>query len=452
MTEKELKAMNNSLLNPMAPHEGGAGGGHALRQALATLAALLMMVGTALAGDWPGWRGPDGGGVSDERHIPITWSATQNVAWKTPLPGGGNSSPIVSGERVFITCATDKGAKRAVMCFDRSNGQLLWQGVTEFADEEPTHGDNPYCAATPTTDGHAVYASLGSAGFVAYDMDGKLLWKRDLGPSHHIWGNASSPVLYQDLVIQLTGPGPSVQLVALNKSTGEPVWQRRLAEAEGEAKQFKGSWSTPVIFINDGRDEMVLALPKFVVGINPLTGQEAWRCGGLSDLAYATPLIGRNVIVAMSGYQGPAIGFRTPRIPDAKGSGDITESHRLWVTEKNPQRVGSGVVLGDYVYIVEEPGVARCLKLETGEEVWKERLGQTTWCSTTLVDGRCYATDVGGTTYVFNPANRFKLIAKNPLGPNENTRATPAFSDGQIFIRTYEHLYCIGVRVRDAAK
>ncbi len=415
-------------------------------KALMTIATVLVMAMPSFSGDWPGFRGPAGTGVAEERRVPEVWSATENVTWKVALPGPGNSSPIVTGDRVIITQATEHGAKRSVMCFNRDDGKLLWERITEFTGEEPTHDSNPYCSATPVTDGKAVFVSLGSAGVVAYDLEGKELWRRDMGPMRHIWGNASSPVLYQDMVILLSGPGANVTLMALDKKSGEIIWQKKLAEFAGkDEKQWIGTWATPVIFSHDGRDEMVLPVPGFVLGMNPATGQEYWRCGGLSDLVYPSPMIGRDVIVAMSGYKGPAIGLR---LPDADGHGDITATHRLWRVESNPQRVGTGVIWGENCYIANEPGSAECIDTHTGKSLWKERLGGTTWASTIMVDGKCYATDDKGTTYLFRPWSKFKLIGSNKLGEGDTTRATPAVSDGQIFIRTYKNLYCIGTRVK----
>src|SRR4051812_25753081 len=206
-----------------------------MRRSRLTLSAfillLLPLAAPALAADWPAWRGPHGNGVSDESELPLHWSATENVAWKAPLPGPGNSTPVVSNGRVFVTCASDKGATRSVLCFDRTDGKLLWRQDTKFSGQETTHETNPYCAASPATDGRRVFASHGSAGVVAYAAaDGMPLWARDLGPMRHIWGNASSPVLHDDKLIVLCGPGPESRLVALDPENGKTLWQNDLPE------------------------------------------------------------------------------------------------------------------------------------------------------------------------------------------------------------------------------
>ncbi|HET6247374.1 MAG TPA: PQQ-binding-like beta-propeller repeat protein, partial [Tepidisphaeraceae bacterium] len=325
--------------------------------------------------------------------------------------------------------------------FDRATGKQRWSGDTHFAGSEPTHAENPYCGSSPITDGKAVYAWLGSAGAVAYDFSGKQLWKTDLGSFKQIWGNASSPILYKDNLILNCGPGVHCMLVALNRETGKVAWKKAMPDAEGKADEFKGSWSSPVLADFGGVEEMIVALPNYLAAFNPDNGEEIWRCRGLSPLAYANPLIGKDFIVAMSGYGGPAIGMRTPT---ATEHGDLTKSHRLWVTPVNSQRIGSGILLDNRVYILNEPGIAQCLDAATGKELWKARAAGSTWGSTVLVDGKFYTTDQSGQTIIWSPGDELKILHQNPL--NEKVRTTPAFSDGQIFIRTYENLYCIGKR------
>lgn len=401
--------------------------------------AAMLAASAAQAGNWPAWRGPAGTGVSSEINVPLEWSKSENIAWRTPLPAPGNSTPIVWGDRVFLTQAVDDGKKRTVMCFDRGDGKLLWQQGVEFAGEEPTHSTNPFCSASPVTDGERIIAWHGSAGIVAYDFDGNELWRRDLGPFRHIWGNASSPVLLGDLVICQLGPGPQSVLVALDKRSGADVWRMELTDARGEEDAYRGSWSTPVVRETRAGPELLVSLPNELVAFDPMSGERRWNCRGLSDLVYTSPLVGRDAVVAMSGYTGPALAVRTG------GAGDVTETHRLWVSEKkNDQRVGSGVIVDDHIYIMDEPGFVRCYVVATGELVWEERLAGSTWSSMVHADGRLYIINMDGTTYVLEPGPEFKLLAENPLG--ELTRGSLALSDGQIFVRTYNGLYCIGAR------
>ena len=415
-----------------------------LHHSLVLLALLPVAALQARGGDWPAWRGPHGSGVTDETDLPLKWSATDNIAWKVPLPGPGNSTPIVSQGRIFVTCASDKGAVRSLLCFDRKDGKPLWRQDTPFAGAETTHETNPYCSASPATDGRRVFVSHGSAGLVAYDAgDGTPLWRRDLGPMNHIWGNASSPVLVGDRLFLLCGPGPEARLLALNADNGQTLWENDIAEARGKPDQFKGAWNSPVVHkAPDGSTTLILGLPRYVTGFDPATGKEIWRCRGLGDLVYTNPLIGDGFIVSMSGYGGPAIGLR---LPGPGETGDLTSSHRLWVAEKNQQRVGSGMIVGMHVYIVNDPGMAECIEAETGKVLWKGRAANPSWGSMVLSGDRLYVTDQGGQTVVLRASpDKLDVLAENELG--ETTRASVAPSDGQIFIRTYKALYCIGPR------
>lgn len=406
------------------------------------LLAIFISLNT-FAANWPTWRGPTYDGIVPAGSYPTSWSPKENIAWRTELPGGGNSTPVIWNQKVFVTCATEKGAKRFLMCFNRADGKLLWERTIEYTEKEPTHDTNPYCSATPVTDGERVICSFGSAGEAAYDFDGKLLWHRkDLGPLTHIWGNAGSPILDGDQVIQFCGPGLRVFLIALDKKTGETKWQLDLPEAQAPSPdKYLGSWSTP--FIRDFKDadgkpkrELIMGLPKKLVSLDLETHKTNWFCEGAGDLIYTNPLVGKDVIALLSGYGGPAIGVKVG------GSGDVTATHRLWrITNKNPQRVGSGIVLGDHFYILNDSGVAQCTELATGKDLWSEKVAGSSWSSMCVADGKLYVIDQGGKTVVMDAAPTFKLIKANPLG--EPTRASLAFSDGQIFIRTYKALYCV---------
>lgn len=393
------------------------------------------------AADWPTWRGPNSLATlpAAAGEFPVEWTA-DDIVWQTPLPGPGNSSPIISGDRLFLTQATDNGKTRSLLCFDRKSGKILWQKSIQFDGDEATHKTNPYCASTPLTDGNAVYIWQGSAGFFAYDFDGNELWKRDLGAYDHIWGNAASPVFVGNLIIQHCGPGLDARIFALDKKSGETVWETDLPEAKSkEAKQFKGSWATPLYI--EATQQLVIGLPKALTGFDAKTGKEIWRCGGLSDLCYTDALLGDGVLFYGCGYGGPAIGMR---LPAAGETGDLTESHRLWVEPKNQQRIGSGVIVGDHIFILNAPGAAQCIEAKTGKVVWVERVGRESWSSMLNIGGKLYVMDKNSDTHVLEPSTEFKVLAKNSLPKREHTNATHAFADGQIFIRTDENLYCIG--------
>jgi outer membrane protein assembly factor BamB len=413
-----------------------------LRLALPLCVALFCNA-LALAGDWPGWRGPLGTGVSEERNVPREWSATENVAWKIDLSEPGNSTPIVWGDRIFMTSQLEGGKQRGLLCIDRADGKILWQQAIAYSEEDPSHKTNPYCSASPVTDGKVVVAWHGSAGLVAYDLDGKELWRRDYGKFRHIWGYASSPILHGDQVIQFFGPGVRVLMAAIDKQSGKEIWRRDMPEAQSkDEKQYVGSWSTPVLRDNGGRKEMLLSLPKNLRAFDPASGEEIWSCEGLTDLIYTSPIYGGDVVVAMSGFGGAAIAVDAP--PGSQG--DISDK-QLWRVPRNPQRVGSGVVVDDDVYLLNADGVAQCQELRSGKVTWKERLGGDSWSSMVHADGRLYIINMQGVTSVLEPSPaEMKVISRNALEKNEMTRASLALSDGQIFIRTYDHLYCIGKR------
>src|SRR5438552_5676473 len=198
-----------------------------------------------VAGNWPGWRGPEGTGVSSEKNLPLKWSTNQNVHWRIDLPDAGNSSPIVWGKRVFITQAVDKEHRRTLMCFDRASGKLLWQSGTTYSEEEPTQESNPYCSGTPVTDGERVYACFGSAGVYAYDFEGKEVWHRDLGKLNHMFGNAVSPILFGNLCVLNFGPDEKARLIALSKKTGETVWEAEPPKVDPSEQQMPGGPGGP---------------------------------------------------------------------------------------------------------------------------------------------------------------------------------------------------------------
>lgn len=397
----------------------------------------------AAAGDWPAFRGPDGNGVSKEDKAPLHWGPGKNVRWKAPLPGPGNSSPIVARGRVFITCAEDEGKKRHLYCFDRQSGTTNWVSTVEYSTVEPTHRTNPYCASTPVTDGTNVVVWHGSAGVFCYRFDGTKVWARELGTVRHEWGYASSPIIHQGKVFLNFGPGANTFLVALDLKTGTIVWKDvEPGGLDATDQRMVGSWSTPVFTAIGGKAQILCSMPSRVIACDPESGQLLWFCTGLAtekvDMVYASPLLSGDVGVAFTGWvNGPTFGFKLG------GSGDVTEANRLWL-EKQTQRIGSGVVVGEHAYLVNAgPGTAQCMEVRTGKVLWSERIeGGENWGSLVLVAGRLYGTSRRGVTSVFRAnAEKFELLAANDLG--EPSHATPAISDGHIFLRTDAHLYCV---------
>ena len=401
---------------------------------------------STIAENWPGWRGPRGDGTCTEKGLPTTWSTTENVAWKIALPERGNSTPVVWGDRVFVTQAIEKENRRTLMCFDRKEGKLLWQKGTEWKEKELTHGTNPYCASSAVTDGERVVAWFGSAGIFCYDNDGNELWKRDLGIQKHIWGYGASPVLHGDLCYLNFGPGERSFLIALNKKTGETVWnhdepynKEGTDEAKSGNPDYTGSWSSPLFREVNGRNELLISFPFRVCGMDPATGKEFWTCTGTNALAYTSPLFADGIVVGMGGYNGMSIALK------AGGSGDVTKEQRLWRHPKTKQRIGSGVIHNGHIYIHNDPGIAECFELATGKLIWEERFkGGVNWSSVMLADNLCYTITQEGACNVFKASPKFELVATNLLGEQSNSSIVP--SDGQLFIRTHQHLWCIGSR------
>ena len=412
-----------------------------VRLAAACTLLVALTLATARADNWPAWRGPTGQGFSAEKNLPTKWSATENVRWKIDLPDAGNSTPIVWGDKVFLTQATDKGKKRSLYCLDRKDGSKLWEKTVAFDGKEVIHGTNTYCAASPVTDGERVVVFHGSAGMYCYDFTGKELWKKEFGPCDHIWGSAASPVIYKDLVIHNFGPHAKVFLVALKKTDGTEVWRND----EQKASDYIGSWSTPVVAKAGDRTELVMSWPAQVKSYEPETGKLLWSCKGLEKegggdrLTYASALVSDKYVFAAAGYGGAAIGVKTG------GAGDVTETHRLFRAAKNPQRIGSGVIIGDHAYVVNEPSVV-CIDLKTGKQAWDKPINGGAWGSIVHADGKLYLTSQRGETLVFAAkSDEYEELAANKLD-GSTTRASIVPSDGELFIRTYKHLWCIAAK------
>ena len=603
--------------------------------------AVLLTITAALsstAGNWPGWRGPDGTGASSEKNLPLKWSTNENVRWRVDLPDHGNSSPIVWGNRVFVTQAVQKENRRTLMCFDRANGKLLWQSGVTYAENEPTQENNPYCAGTPVTDGERVFVCFGSAGVYAYGLDGKEAWHRDLGKLNHMFGNAVSTVLHGDLCILNFGPDEKARLVALNKKTGETAWEveppkldpseqqmpggfgepggpggrggfgpgmfiapQMLSQADknGDQKltsqefsaladawfdkldtdkagklsqdQFtekltdvlpppqgfgppggappaggqragggrgvgpgrfigpgiftaadtdkdgsltraelkstfekwfadwdsdksgsltedklreglnealprpnfrgpggpgggrgpggpgggrgpggsggfaggnpSGSWSTPIVINASGHDELIMNFPSRLAAYDPNTGKQLWLSKGLGATIYTTPLWGEGTLLAISSGMGNGNAIAVK----PGGSGDVTESQRLWRLDRVKGAIGSGVIYHGHLYTISQDGFVECYELKTGKSLWQERLTGTgsrnsSWSSMLLADGKIFVPNQSGDVFVLRAGPKFEVLATNSV--NEPTNASLAASDGELFLRTDNRLWC----------
>lgn len=427
-----------------------------IRRPASILAAWALLSAAALtagAANWPTWRGPHGDSTTEDTGFPDRWSAEDGVAWKAPLPGPGNASPIVWEDRVFVTQATEEDHRREVWCFDRATGALAWRAGTTYREEEKTHPTNPYCSASPATDGKRVVATFGSAGVFCFDLDGAELWRRDLGPQHHEWGNASSPVLIGDLCIVYHGPGEGAAMVGLDADSGEVRWrvedppiitEGRTDGFRGKEPGIVGSFSTPILADIDGRPQLVMSYPNQVVSLDPATGRRNWWCDGLNPLVYTSPVWDGEHLVAMGGYYGNSVALRPG------GAGNLTDNRRLWHKIRHEGGIGSGVIKDGFLFFHNNGGTAFCLDVATGNTRWEEKLkvdGRPiqSWSSMVLAGDRIYLVTQSGDTVVWRASPTFEQIAVNSLD-GEKSNGTQAMADGQIFIRTHTHLWCIGDR------
>ncbi len=399
------------------------------------------------AEDWPAFRGRRGDGISNETLVPMHWSVNQNIKWKAKLPQPGNGSPIVSNGHVFLACAEDAdGMGRSLLCFDRENGKQIWARTIDYGREMPTHKTNPYCGSTPVSNGKLVVVWHSSAGLHCYDFDGKRVWSRDLGEFTHMWGYGSSPILHDDSILLNCGPGKRTFLTAINLKTGTTLWEQdEPFDGTGDRNEddkYMGSWCTPIIANVGDRSQVICAMATRIKAHDATTGKLAWTFDGVrgpkGDLAYSSPLISGGRCVYVAGCNGPAMAFKLG------GTGNITSTNRMWRNETNPQNIGTGIFIGDHVYRSNagRPSVVDCINATTGEVTWKGPAGGSSWSSIISANDHLFLTDQDGTTTIFKPnPEAFELVAQNRL--DEPTNSTMAISDGEIFIRTFDHLYCI---------
>jgi outer membrane protein assembly factor BamB len=394
----------------------------------------------AAAQDWPNWRGPDSRGNYAGKSLGVDWSDT-SIRWKVRLPSGSNSSPIVCDGTVFVTAAEQNGSRRVLFAFDRSDGSVRWRQSVAFDGTESTHPSNPPCSASPVTDGHVVCASFGSAGAIGCTLEGELLWQIDLGKLEHVFGNASSPIIWKDLCILWCGPGSRQFLLAVDKRTGEEVWRHEVPGGKPDynvPSDCVGSWSTPVCVNIGGRDQLIVNAPEQLISLDPISGSVHWTCKDIGKLAYASPVLcDENVIVA-SGFHGPIVAVR------ATGKGDVTDTHVAWRRdERQPQRIGSPVIFDDQLVIINENGVAEIFDAKTGQ-IFPEssaRVCGQTWSSPVVAGNTFLIASLRGEISVLAADKSFDSLARYQL--SERVASSLAVSDGDVFVRGYQHLFCI---------
>ncbi|MCA9037289.1 MAG: PQQ-like beta-propeller repeat protein [Planctomycetaceae bacterium] len=415
---------------------------------------LLSTTTTVLADNWAHWRGPDGNSVAKNAHPPTEWSATKNVKWKVELPGRGSSSPVVWGDKIFITTAipTGRGATPVpgrrgggglseldfrVLCYSRADGSVIWQQTAIVATpHEPTHNTNSFASASPCTDGEHVYAHFGSRGLYCYTMDGELVWKRDdFGKmqTRNGFGEGSSPTLAGDkILIPWDHEGPSA-LYALDKATGKTVWKADRDEPT--------CWATPLVVDNNGQPQVIMNGQTCARSYDLNTGKELWRCAGQTERPCASPVAANGLVIVGSGHRGSFIGAF-----QLTGKGDIQNSKNVvWTIDRDTPDIGSPLLSGNRLYFHKgKTGQLSCVDFRTGRPFYMaERLPRldTIYASPVAAGGAIYLTARNGTTVVIKDSDKLEVVAVNSL--DETVDATPAPVDNQLIIRGENHLFCL---------
>jgi outer membrane protein assembly factor BamB len=417
--------------------------GPRIRRLLAV--ALLLGAAASAGANWPAFRGPHGDGVSPDRGLPIKWSATENVVWKTPLPGPGTSSPIVWGDRVFITCDTGrlearKGdvakVRRHLLCLDAKSGKILWQKDVPAKLPENDYNqylrEHGYVSSTPATDGERVYVFFGRTGVLAFDFDGKQLWHVEVGQYLNSWGSASSLLLYKDLVI-VNASVESGALVALDKKTGKRVWR---------AGGIRDCWSTPLLVdVPGGKQEVVLNTAGVMFGFDPDKGTKLWECDGITTSTPTSSPVAKDGIIYVMGASME--GTRAVLAVRAGGREEVSKTHILW-RHKGGTNHTSPLLYDGRLYYVS--GLVTCLRADTGKVVFEERLydARMEYDSPVAAEGRIYVFTRKSGAYVLKAGDKLEVLAHNELGDRSTFNASPAISGGQIFVRSDTHLYCLG--------
>jgi outer membrane protein assembly factor BamB len=392
--------------------------------------------------DWPCWRGPHGDGTS-EGAPPRTWSVSANVAWKVAVPGRGHSSPVVRGDRVYLSTADEDAGVQSLLCYERSAGSLLWNMEVHRGGLMARHDKNSHASSTPACDGRCVYVAFvnhDALWLSAIASDGGLAWQTRVGPFVSEWGYGSSPVIYRGLVI-VAGEnkgsklahftGLCSYLAAVRASDGEVVWRVRRPRAF--------SYGTPVVARVCGRDQLVLAGAEAVTSYDPATGAELWYCPWPAGRTAGTAALGPDRVFAATTV--PRAEWLCVR---ADGSGDVGATHVEWRHSRAVPDVPSPICYGGRLYAVTDSGQAVCLDVTTGEVVWQHRLAGSFSASPVLAGELLYAVSESGTTYIFKAAAKFEAVAKNVLP--DDVFATPAVAGHQLILRGRQTLYCMEAR------
>lgn len=413
-----------------------------MRFLIFSLLALVWFAVPLIAENWPGWRGPRGDGSSHEKNPPLTWNETSNIRWKTSLPGKGHSSPIVWGERVFVTtCLEDKG-ERVLLCLQRRDGKILWQRVVLTAKLERKHTLNSFASATPVTDGQHVWVAFlayPDMQVACYDFNGNQVWMRSPGKLLSVHGFCSSPILYKGLVILNGDQDAEAYLVALDKQTGAERWRV-------DRPNRTRSYCTPILIHTRNKPDvtqLVLSGSRSVTAYDADSGKLLWMIHGPTEQYVASLVFLDDVLFLTTGFPEYHLMGISP-----EGEGDITRSKyiRWHIPHKINGRDGasyvpSPVAAGGHFYVVSDTGHLSCLEPQTGKRLWKKKLARHVSASPVLADGYLFFVDDDGVTHVLKADGTFSVAHENKL--DDEFSASPAISQGQIFLRGLHHLYCI---------
>lgn len=400
------------------------------------LLLVLLFASAIHAENWPQWRGPRLDGASAEKNVPVHWSATSNVLWKTELPGLGHASPIVYGDKVFTVSALPPTQERVLLCVNRKDGKLAWQQTVITSPLERKHSLNSHASSTPACDGDRVFVSFldrNEMVVAAYGLDGKRQWLVRPGKFNSMHGFSSSPILFKDKVIVNGDHDGDGYMVALERKSGTELWRI-------ERPNKTRSYTVPLIRDIDGRTQMILTGSKCTTSYDPNNGKLHWIIDGPTEQFVASPVYSAkaDLVYITGGYPDHHI-----LAIQANGTGNVTRTKIVWRSNKGVAYVPSPIIEGDYFLIVSDSGVAHCFEAETGRIVWQERMGEH-HASLVSANGLVYFLNDNGVMNVVRPGPAFDRVAQNAIG--EKTFASPAMSEGQIFLRGDKHLFCLGER------
>jgi hypothetical protein len=406
---------------------------------------LGVLVSALAAGEnWPCFRGPGRQGISGEKNVPVKWSAAENVAWKTAIDGEGWSSPIIFGDRVFVTAATDKGASFRLVALDRKTGRVLWNTEVFRQKTDNKMTQNSYASATPATDGKRVYVLAADGSIGAVSMAGEKVWEYRQFEYYSQHGLGVSPVLYDGLVIvpfdwSSRGPEKKVGwqiawdqsfIVALNADTGKEQWRAKRGLS-------RIAHVTPQIVETGTGVELVSAAGDVLQGFDLKTGELLWTATSPGEGVVPSVVAGEGLVFSTTGFNESWIRAVRPG-----GRGDVTETHTVWRTDQEVPHIPSLLYVAPNLYSLTETGVMQCLEAKTGKEIWRDRLGGRFSASPVWAEGRVYVLSEKGVTTVIAADGSYKVVAENDIG--EKCCASPAISQGCIFIRSEQNLYCVG--------